>query len=79
MAVGKNITWKKWYGEYHLPYNTEAVRKNIKWLKGEGDGHFGKEFKILKHGDGEEYQVVGNFKHHRFKHFANPLGFKATI
>ena len=32
--------------------------------KGEGDGNFEKKIKIFNNGDGDKYQVVGNFLQH---------------
>ena len=63
MAVGKNITTKKWKGKaisYSLSYQGCTVEKNIKWGK-PGTKILGNKIKIKKNGGGEEYQVTGNF------------------
>ena len=42
--------------QYYLPYKIKVVGKNITTI-------LGKKIKVLQNGDGEEYQVVGNFIH----------------
>ena len=56
MAFGKNITWKKG-SNIIFPVFLGC------WKEGKRTEIFREQIKMLKNGDGEEYQVGGNLIH----------------